>query len=111
MPNSFYPLLRGTSLSGTTVSRSQILRPYPQYSGVTELTNDGYSAYHGLQTRVERRFAGGSYADGRVDLVKEHEAVSFLNAMDDRPEQCDFANDRTHRIVINGVWELTGRPR
>ena len=59
MPNPFYPLLPNTSLSGTTVARSQLLIPYPQFTGVTVNTNQGYSWYHGMQTRFEKRFSGG----------------------------------------------------
>jgi hypothetical protein len=32
VPNPFYPLLSGTNLSGQTVSRAQLLRPYPQFA-------------------------------------------------------------------------------
>lgn len=110
VPNPFYPLLPGTGLSGTTVALSQLLRPYPQYTGVTALTNDGYSWYHGLQTRVERRFSGGYTLMGAWTWSKNMEAVSFLNPMDTRPERVISANDRTHRIVINGVWELPFGP-
>ena len=33
--NPFYPLLPKTNLASTTVARSQLLRPYPQFSGIT----------------------------------------------------------------------------
>src|SRR5512140_837061 len=33
--NPFYPLLPSTNLSGTTVARQQLLRPYPQFTGVS----------------------------------------------------------------------------
>ena len=59
VPNPFYPLLPGTSLSGTTVARSQLLIPYPQFTGVTMDTSQGYSWYHSMQTRFEKRFSAG----------------------------------------------------
>ncbi|MCL4401440.1 MAG: hypothetical protein M1436_02070, partial [Acidobacteria bacterium] len=51
--NPFAGLLPGTGLNGVNVSRSQLLRPYPQFTGVTSATNDGYSWYHSLQVRGE----------------------------------------------------------
>src|SRR6202011_4790588 len=59
VPNPFYPLLPGTSLSGTTVARSQLLLPFPQFTGINYTTNQGYSYYHAMQTRLEKRFAHG----------------------------------------------------
>ncbi|HWB98078.1 MAG TPA: TonB-dependent receptor, partial [Bryobacteraceae bacterium] len=112
VPNPFYPLLPGTDRSGTTVSRSQLLVPYPQFSGITINTNDGYSWYHSMQTRVEKRFSAGYTLMGAWTWSKNMEAVSFLNPMDTRPERVISANDRTHRIVINGIYELPfGRGR
>lgn len=104
--NPFYPLLPGTGLAGATVSRSQLLRPYPQFTSVTTQTNDGYSWYHSLQTRVEKRFDRGYTIMGSWTWSKNMEAVSFLNPMDARPERVISPNDRTHRLVINGIYEL-----
>jgi hypothetical protein len=58
--NPFYPLLPNTSLSGSTVALAQLLRPYPQFTGVSAVTNDGFSWYHSLQARMQKRF-GRSY--------------------------------------------------
>ena len=44
--NPFYPLLPGTGLSGTTVPRMQLLTPYPEFTGVSMPTNQGYSFYN-----------------------------------------------------------------
>ena len=59
VPNPFYPLLPGTSLSGTTVARSQLLLPFPQFTGVSAYTNQGYSFYNSMQVRYEKRFKSG----------------------------------------------------
>ena len=55
VPNPFYPLLPKTSLSGTTVGRSQLMRPYPHFTGISADLNQGYSWYHSLQVRAARR--------------------------------------------------------
>ncbi len=59
--NPFYGKIAVGGLSGPTVAKSQLLLPYPQFTGVT-LGNGslyGASAYNSLQLKVERRFANG----------------------------------------------------
>src|SRR5437667_1135800 len=58
-PNPFFPLLPKTSLSGANIARSQLLRPYPEFTSITGDLNDGYSRYHSLQTRIEKRMTQG----------------------------------------------------
>ena len=50
----------GTSLSGTTVARSQLLIAYPQFTGVSlGSTPVGSSSFNMLAARLEKRFAHG----------------------------------------------------
>jgi Carboxypeptidase regulatory-like domain/TonB dependent receptor len=61
VPNPFYGKISSGGLSNPTVARSQLLRPFPQFTGVT-LGNSsffGASSYHALQVKLERRFANG----------------------------------------------------
>jgi hypothetical protein len=112
VPNPFYPALPRTSLSGTTVSRSQLLRPYPQFTGITADTNEGYSRYHSMQTRFEKRLSAGYTVNVSWTWSKFLEATSFLNETDPVPERVISDQDRTHRVVISGLWELPfGRGR
>ncbi|MEK7406186.1 MAG: hypothetical protein AAB225_13860 [Acidobacteriota bacterium] len=106
VPNPFYPLLPKTSLSGSTVSRSQLLRPYPQFSGVASDTNEGYSRYHSLQTRFEKRMSAGYTVNVAWTWSKFLEATGFLNDTDPVAERVISDQDRTHRVVISGLWEL-----
>jgi hypothetical protein len=110
--NPFYPLLPGTSLAGSTVGRSQLLRPYPQFTGVSYTTNEGYSWYHSLQTRFEKRLSAGYTASVAWTWSKFMEATGFLNETDPRPERVISDQDRTHRLVVTGIYELPfGRGR
>jgi len=106
VPNPFYPLLPKTSLSGTMVSRSQLLRPYPQFTGVTGDTNEGYSRYQSLQTRFEKRMSAGFTGNVSWTWSKLLEATSFLNETDAFPERAISDQDRTHRVVVSGIYEL-----
>ncbi len=108
--NPFYPQLPGTSLSGATTSRSQLLYPYPQFTGVSNQTNEGYSWYQGLQTRFEKRMSQGFTVGVSWTWSKFMEATGFLNPTDVSPERVISDQDRTHRVVTTGVWELPVGP-
>jgi hypothetical protein len=106
VPNPFYPLLPRTSLAGATVPRSQLLVPYPQFTGVAADVNSGYSWYHALQTRLEKRLSAGYTINVAYTWSKLMGANSFLNPFDTAPERVIAAEDRTHRAAISGIWEL-----
>lgn len=108
--NPFYPLLAGTNLSGRNVARSQLLRPYPQFTGITASGPIGYSWYHSLQARTERRFANGFTAQAGYTWSKFMEATGFLNPTDARLEEAISDQDRSHRLTFSGIWELPVGP-
>jgi hypothetical protein len=110
--NPFYPLLPRTNLSGTLVARQQLLLAYPQFTSVSWTTNEGYSWYHSLQVRVERRFADGFTAQTSYTWSKFMDATGFLNAADPTPERVISAQDVPHALSFNGIFELPfGRGR
>ena len=104
--NPFYPLLPRTSLSGVNVARSQLLRPFPQFTGVSMQANNGYSWYHSMQTRVEKRMSRSVSANVSWTWSKSMEAIEYLNDFDSLPSRVISDQDRTHRIVASGIWEL-----
>ncbi len=113
-PNPFYriPEFAGTGLSGATVSRSQLLKPYPHFSSINAGMPFGYSWYHSMQTLVERRMRGGLMFQLSWTYSKFINAVSYLNDSDLRPEEVISQYDRTHRFVFNGIYQLPfGRGR
>ena len=112
--NPFYPLLPGTNLSGTTVSRSYLLSSgvYPQFSGMSGATYDGYSSYHALQVRVERRLAQGFTFNVSYQWSKMLEATSRLNGQPSDLERVVSDQDRPQRFVTSVIWEMPfGRGR
>jgi hypothetical protein len=60
--NPFYGLIAEGPLSSATITAGQLLRPYPEYTNVTDVgTGYGTSVYNSFQLTVERRFnAGGT---------------------------------------------------
>ncbi|HCC58875.1 MAG TPA: hypothetical protein DEQ47_16765 [Solibacterales bacterium] len=104
--NPFYPLLPGTALAGRTVSVSQLLLPFPQFTNMSSTTNQGYSWYHSLQAMVERRFANGFSFQLSYTFSKQMDAIYYLNAGDAMPYRSISAGDRPHHVGIAAIYEL-----
>jgi hypothetical protein len=104
--NPFYPLLRGTGLAGTKVAQTQLMRPFPQFTGINYDTNAGYSNYHSLQARLEKRLSSGFSMTGAYTWSKFLEATSFLNDTDPVAARVISDQDRPHRLVLSGLYEL-----
>jgi hypothetical protein len=112
LPNPFYPLLPGTGRAGTLIPRYSLLTAYPQFTSLSTTTNEGYSWYHSLQVKAEKRFSGGYTLQGAYTFSKLMEAVDFLNAGDPAPYRAISDQDYPHRVTISGIYELPlGRGR
>jgi hypothetical protein len=103
--NPFYPLLPSTNLSGTTVQLLQLLRPYPQFTSVMSANNDGYSWYHALQTRVQKRLNRAWMVMASYTFSKFMEATSYLNDCDPVPYRNISNSDRPHRAVVSFIYQ------
>jgi hypothetical protein len=112
VPNPFYPLLPGTSLSGTTVAMNQLLKAYPEFTGLNIAGNQGFSWYHALQSQIQKRFSAGYTLTGSFTWSKYMEATSYLNDTDPSPEKVISSQDHPIRFVTSGIYELPfGRGR
>lgn len=107
VPNPMAGLIPGTTLNGVNIQRQQLLRPYPQFTGLmVQRMNDGSSHYHGLQTRLERRFSSGLQLMANYQWSKLLERRSRLNDLDPFLEKRIAAEDRTHRLVASGTYDM-----
>jgi hypothetical protein len=103
-PNPYYGL---NSIYGSTITRGSLLRPYSEFSSVQIIGDPaGYSWYHSLQTRIERRLANGFTVQVSYTWSKSMEATEFLNTSDPMPTEVISGLDRPHRIAGSGIWEL-----
>ncbi|MGI8743128.1 MAG: carboxypeptidase regulatory-like domain-containing protein [Bryobacteraceae bacterium] len=111
--NPFAGLLPGTNLNSSTLSRAQLLLPYPEFGQVQiGLEPVGKIWYDSLQVNVEKRFSKGLVFQGAYTWSKNLEAVAFLNPQDPAPTRDLTSSDRTHRFVFSGVYQLPiGRGR
>lgn len=106
--NPFYKIreFEGTGLSGQRVARSQLLRPYPQFQGISTSYPNGYSYFHSLQVGVEKRLSSGVNFQVAWTWSKFMEATSYLNATDPVPYKVISDQDNTHRFVFSGIYEF-----
>ena len=103
IPNPLY----GTNpIFGTTTSPASLLRPFPEFSSANVIVNSGYSWYHALQARVERRFAQGFTFLLGYTWSKAMEATQFLNSSDALPYRSIGTFDRPQRLSMSGIWEI-----
>ena len=110
--NPFAGLLPGTNINGANVARSQLLRPYPQFTGITALETIGLSDYASFQGRIERRMANGFTVQAAYTWSKTMTETNFLNPFDEELERVIGAFDRTHVFTTSGIVELPfGRTR
>jgi hypothetical protein len=105
--NPFAGLLPGTALNAEKIKRRQLLLPYPQFTSVTQgLENVGKIWYNALQVSVEKRLSSGLTFVSAYTWSKAIGALTFLNDQDAEPARAVADDDRTHRLVLSGVWRL-----
>jgi Carboxypeptidase regulatory-like domain/TonB-dependent Receptor Plug Domain len=110
--NPFYPMLPGTSLAGTTVATSQLLLPYPQFTGITYDDPVGTSIYHAADLLVERRFRTGFSFEGSYTFSKFIQQDEYLNPSDIVPTHVISDQDIPERMALSGLYDVpigTGR--
>ncbi len=107
-PNPFLgmPEFAGSSLLGNTLSRSQLLRPYPQFAGLSATEGHGISWYHAFSWRAERRFAQGYTINASYTWSKNMEAVERVNGIQDALWHSISAADRPQHLAVTGIYEL-----
>jgi hypothetical protein len=111
--NPFFGILTG-SLGGRTVQAQQLLRPYPQYTGVSRLSPAFLnSVYHSVQLKVEKRMSHGVTALVSYTIAKNIGDLSNAqNAYDRRSERAVTDLDVPQRLTITAAWEIPfGRGR
>lgn len=118
VPNPFRTLVSTGALSVATVTRLQLLRPFPQFLSVNTRVDIGSSIYHGLQLRLNQRLRAGasvlaSYTAGKILTDTTPYLVSFLdsapgfqNVYNRRLDRSLAPQDVSQRLAISYVWEL-----
>jgi hypothetical protein len=101
-------LLPCTSINGPTVARSQLLRPFPTFTGVTVTdTNVGKIWCNSLQVAVQKRYAHGLTFSANYTFSKNIQATSYANPQDATPTRVLTAFDRPQRLAFSPSYEFS----
>lgn len=114
VPNPFYGLINTGVFVSPTISRAQLLRPYPQFTNIVPLYSSGSSStYHAMQSSFRKRLSGGLQFDGSYTWAKALDnGMSHQNSYDIRSSRSLASFDVSHRFVLGFVYELPlGRNR
>jgi hypothetical protein len=129
--NPFYGIITTStsSLSFPTVTRSQLLRPHPQFTSISGNVGppSSNSIFHGLQVKYTKRYSRSltlnvSYTLSKMmDQSSLPSTISWLGGVSDngvqyiddtRKEWAVSSFDRAHSIVVDFTYELPfGRGR
>ena len=118
--NPFKPYVSIGTLSNATVTRQQLLLPFPQFLGVTEINRPyGSSVYHSAQVKVARRPTKGitmlasytwskliSNVNMQLSPIGGTNNAGVQNYYDLRAERSLSEIDIPHNLVINVTSQL-----
>jgi hypothetical protein len=121
--NPFYGIITTGTLAAKTVTKKQLLLPYPQFTSVNGGNAYlGDSIYHALTFKVEKRFSQGfslllAYtksklidnlqSTGRPGAVSGTAVQDWWNL---RGERARSYQDIPQRLVMTWLWEIPYRP-
>ncbi len=119
VPNPFLGQVAVGPLAQARVTQAQLLRPYPQFIGVTSMNEHwASSSYHSLLARVEKRFTQNlsflaSYTWSKLMdygigafAGESLSGQTFQNYNNLAAEWSPSTSDMTHRFIFNAVYEL-----
>src|SRR5215471_4768903 len=111
VPNPFAGLLPGTSLNNATITRQQLLLPFPQFTSFSmQDYNVGKVWYNALQITVQKRYQHGLTFTGSYAFAKNLQATNYMNPQDALPSRSLTPWDRPNRLTIAPIYELPFGP-
>ena len=98
----------GQLRSQRTVSRLQLLRPYPQYTQISQQFTPGITnRYQALQFRLQRAYANGMSVLLAYNYNRERNTF-FFNEIDQYQDKFTYLNSNNprHRMTVAGTYDL-----
>jgi hypothetical protein len=110
-PNPFAGLVPGQGLNAATVSRANLLRPYPQFANFSmNRLNLGSAYYNALEAVATRRYSNGVMFAVNYTWMKLEDQISFFTDYDTAPFRDLQGDQREHRLVITTLVDLPFGP-
>jgi len=92
--------------ANTTIARSALLRPFPEFGDITTSNNDGKSWYNAGQFTLNKRFSKGWGLQMAYTWSKWVQATEYLNAGDAQPTKIISDQDSPHRFSSSAFYQL-----
>src|SRR5262249_44046388 len=118
VPNPFFGIIRTGEalLTAATTRASQLLKPFPHYTGVTRFRDSAGDAwYKGVTFRLERRSAQGLSYQVAYTISREEDTVPerfggrgsvVIDPNDLAESKAGAEDDGTHVVSTYFIWEL-----
>jgi len=97
---------KGTSFFNPTISRSQLLRPFPSFGDILTTNNDGKSWYNAAQFSLNKRFSKDYTIQASYTWSKWTQATEYLNPGDALPTKMISDQDSPHRFALSSLYTL-----
>jgi len=120
VPNPYFGVIQGGIGAFSTITQSQLLRPYSQYQQILAVRRPyGDSEYNSMTVRVEKSYSKGYTLSLAYTLSKLIASTAESNTWVVGPSDALYnvnynrgieANDATHRLVVAHVWDLPFGP-
>jgi hypothetical protein len=115
-PNPFQGVTVPVSQSlftASTISGTQLIKPYPEFTGLTAGDESGISDYNSLQVSAQKRFSHGYNMSAVYTWSRTLDALTFLNAGDLKPWYGTSNTDYPQILSLAAIYELpfgSGKP-
>ena len=91
----------------STVSRAQLLKPFPQMTGLTQnYSGIGAVRTNGVELSFSRRFSKGYTFNVNYTGTIARTADWMPNSFDRKPAWRESNNSRPHRVTASGIYQL-----
>ncbi|HYU26964.1 MAG TPA: TonB-dependent receptor [Thermoanaerobaculia bacterium] len=104
--NPFTGLLPGSTINGSTVARSQLLRPFPEFQSIITEDYRGSDHYQAGSIVIEKRFKGNNSLVATYTRSHETDRLNYLNPANGELENRISPNDRPNRATVGAVVDL-----
>ncbi len=92
--------------AGGTISRRQLLLPFPNFGTITTTNNDGKTWYTSGQFSLNKRFTKGWGMQAAFTWAKWIQQTEYLNAADAKPTKVISDQDIPHRYSMSAFYEF-----
>ena len=90
-----------------TIALSQLLKPYPHLSGLTELAPVGESKFEAVEATYSKRYSANLNFNIDYQRTFQYDRDWFANTYDQLPSWEDSqTNSRPSRLTGTGIWKL-----